>query len=250
MTKSFAERVVLITGGAAGIGKGIAHEFAVEGASVALNDVNEKALRLTCREISKLGVRCEPFPADISKNDQVTKMVRKVISSMAKIDVLVSNAGIVTTTDFLQLDEPEWDRVLSVNLKGAYFVTQAVLRHMIKRRYGRIIMISSLTAETGGVVTGVPYDVSKAGLIVMAKALARKYSNMGITVNAVAPGSVDTNMLQDMGVENPNDLVKLNVIQRLGTPQDVANAVLFLASEKSSFITGETINVNGGRLMD
>lgn len=250
MLSRFRKRVALVTGGATGIGRGIALGFAREGASLALNDINEANLQKTCAEVEELGARCETFLGSVAKGREV---VDKAVAKLGRIDILVNNAGVATPTEFLKLKEEEWDRVLEVNLKGAFLMTQAVLPGMLERRYGRIIMMGSIAGKTGGVSTSVAYDVSKAGLIVMARSLARKYGREGITVNAVAPSFVDTQLLADLnlgGAADKSAIASLNVIQRLATPQDVANAVLFLASDESSFITGETLNVNGGRLMD
>ena len=252
LKEEFEGRVALITGAAQGIGKGIALALGRSGATLALNDISVTHLQKAVQESKVLGLKCEGFAADVSDFDQVKKMVSEVVSKMAGIDILVNNAGIATSTDFLALEEKEWDHILSVNLKSAYMVSQAVIKHMLeKKKNGRIIMIGSIAGKAGGVATSLAYDVSKAGIIVMARSLARRYSKYGITVNAIAPAFVDTHMLDDLHLEDEKqDIVKLNVIQRLATPEDVANAVLFLASDRSSFITGETINVNGGRLMD
>ncbi len=247
----FNGKTALITGAARGIGKGIALALGREGAMLALNDASETELGTTLNEFRGRGFKCEGFVADISSFEKVDKMISDIISEMERIDILVNNAGIATPTDFLDLTEAEWDRVISVNLKGTFLVTQAVVKHMVQKQSGRIIMMGSIAGKSGGVNTSIPYDVSKAGMIIMARSLARRYSRFGITVNAIAPSFVDTPMLNDLNVAgSKEDLAKLNVIQRLATPEDIANAVIFLASERSSFITGETINVNGGRLMD
>lgn len=249
----FSDKVVLITGATRGIGKTIAVWFAREGADVAINSRKKQDLDRTAEELRRYGHRVGVYAADISKADQVLRMVEDVAGHFGKIDILVNNAGISLPTPLFDLSEDEWDRVLDINLKGTFLVSQATLRHMKSRNYGRVIMIASLAGKTGGVATGLHYDVSKAGLIVMARRLAREFGFHGITVNAVAPSFVETDMLRDLKIDSPEKkkaTADLNVIKRLATPDDVANAVLFLASDASSFITGETINVNGGRLMD
>lgn len=251
--KRFTEKSVLITGGARGIGKTMAIWFAREGADVGINDVRKQDLDETVGELKKYGHKVGEYLCDVSKADQVDRMVSGAIRELGKIDILVNNAGIGLPTPFFELTEEEWDRVLNINLKGAFLVSRAVMKHMRDRNYGRVIMITSITGKTGGVATGLHYDVSKAGLIVMTRKLAREVGSFGITVNAVAPAFVDTHLLKDLHVDSPEQkkaIADLNVIKRLGTPEDIANAVLFLASDASSFITGETLNVNGGRLMD
>jgi NAD(P)-dependent dehydrogenase (short-subunit alcohol dehydrogenase family) len=177
--------------------------------------------------------------------------VENILSEFGTIDVLVNNAGVATPTPYLDLEEEEWDRVMTINLKGAVIVSQQVLRHMITRNYGRIVMISSLSGKMGGVATSMPHSVSKGGLLTLSRQLTREFGKYNITCNAVAPSFVDTTLLNDLKLETKKEeMASLNVIRRLGTVEDVANAVLFLASDPSSFVTGETINVNGGRLMD
>lgn len=251
--KRYVDKTVLITGAARGIGRTVATWFAREGALVAVNDLTESSLGPTIQELKKFGQRVEAYPFDVSRTDQVQQGVDAVVKDFGKIDVLVNNAGIALPTALFDLGEEEWDRVLGINLKGAFLVSKAVAKHMINRRYGRIIMMGSIAGKTGGVATGIHYDISKAGIIVMAKRLAREFGGFGITVNAVAPSFVETQMLTDLRLDTPERkkaTADLNIIKRLATTDDVANAVLFLASDSSSFITGETLNVNGGRLMD
>lgn len=251
--KRFLGKSVLITGAARGIGKTLAIWFAREGADVAINDVKKQDLDRTVRELREYGHKVGGYVCDVSNSQEVDRVVDKVVREFGKIDVVVNNAGIALPTSLFNLSEEEWDRVLNVNLKGSFLVSRSVLKHMKSRNSGRVIMISSIAGKTGGVVTSLPYDISKAGLIVMARRLAREFGPFGITVNAVAPAFVDTDMLKDLRVDSPEGkkaISDLNVVKRLATPDDVANAVLFLASDASSFITGETVNVNGGRLMD
>jgi len=249
----FQNKTVLVTGAGRGIGKTIALWFAREGAQIAVNDILASELEETARELRRYGARVEAYVCDISKIPEVERLVSAVIHDFTRIDILVNNAGIAFPTPTLELNEEEWDRVLSVNLKGTFFVSREVLRHMKNNRSGCVIMIASIAGKTGGVFTGIHYDVSKAGMIVMTRRLAREFGQFGVTVNAVAPSFAETHLLKDLDIDTPEkkeESAKLNVIKRLATSDDVANAVLFLASESSSFITGETINVNGGRVMD
>ncbi|HYB03087.1 MAG TPA: SDR family NAD(P)-dependent oxidoreductase [Nitrososphaerales archaeon] len=249
--RRFENKVVLVTGAARGIGFGIAKAFLNEGASVAINDINPASLEKAREELAGSRDSARTYVADVSNSQQVEALVEKILSEFGSIDVLVNNAGVATPTPYLDLKEEEWDRVMTINLKGAVIVSQQVLRHMITRNYGRIVMISSLSGKMGGVATSMPYSVSKGGLLTLTRQLAREFGKYNITCNAVAPSFVDTTLLNDLRLESKREeLASLNVIRRLGTVEDVANAVLFLASDASSFITGETINVNGGRLMD
>lgn len=247
----FSGKIVLVTGSARGIGYEISRAFAQEGATLVLNDVDPKQLQKSLEEIMKISPDSTSYHCDVSSSIQVSQMIDKIVLQLGRIDILVNNAGIGTPTSFLDLSEEEWDKVMGVNLKGAFLVTQRVMRQMVRQKYGRVVMISSLAGKMGGVATGIHYSISKGGLIVMARQVAREFGSQNITVNAVAPSFAETDLLKDLRLEGKKEeLAKLNVIQRLAMPSDIANAVLFLASDESSFITGETINVNGGRYMD
>lgn len=247
----FDGKVALVTGAARGIGLVISKAFAAEGALVALNDMSGSSLQEALAQVTVRSPGSRSYTADVTRKDQVVGMVRSILADFGRIDILVNNAGIALPTKFLDLTEEEWDRVMGVNLKGAVLVTQAVLPHMIQRKYGKIVMIASLSGKMGGVATGAHYSVSKGGLIVLARQLAREFGPAGINVNAVAPSFAETGMLRDLGLDTKKEeIAQMNVIKRLATPDDIANAVLFLASDASSFITGETINISGGRLMD
>ncbi|HXQ91665.1 MAG TPA: SDR family NAD(P)-dependent oxidoreductase [Nitrososphaerales archaeon] len=249
--RRFDGKVVLVTGSGRGIGFEIARAFVREGAVLVLNDINKDQLDSALAEISRDSPKSITYLCDISKKEEVKSMVGTIVSKLGRIDILVNNAGIGTPSSFLDIVEEEWDRVMNINLKGTFLVTQQVVGQMVKQRYGRIVMISSLSGKMGGVATGIHYSISKGGMMVMARQVAREFGSFNITANAVAPSFVDTNLLKDLKLENKKeDLAKLNVIQRLATTADVANAVLFLAAEPSSFITGETLSVNGGRYMD
>jgi 3-oxoacyl-[acyl-carrier protein] reductase len=252
LCRRFEGKVVLVTGAARGIGLAVATAFAKEGAVLAVNDVSEENLQGAIAAIRGISPKSTSYRADITKADEVREMVDKVERDHQCVDILVNNAGIALPTGTLDISEQEWDRVMSVNLKGAFLVSQRVISLMIrKRRKGNVVMMGSLSGKMGGVATGLHYSVSKGGLIVMARQLAREFAKFGINVNAVAPSFADTDMLRDLKLEGKKEeLAKMNVIPRLATPDDIANAVLFLSSESSSFITGETINVAGGRLMD
>jgi len=247
--RRFENKVVLVTGSARGIGFGIARSFLEEGASVALNDNNRERVDRAANDLGETSVKV--YPADVTNQNHVKVMIEKIIVDFGRIDILVNNAGIATPTSFLNLHEDEWDRVMDINLKGSFIVSQQALKHMVSRNYGRVVTVSSLSGKMGGVATSMPYSVSKGGLMTFTRQLAREFGAYNITCNAVAPSFVDTTLLNDLNLESKKEeLASLNVIKRLCSVDDVANAVLFLASDSSSFITGETINVNGGRLMD
>jgi NAD(P)-dependent dehydrogenase (short-subunit alcohol dehydrogenase family) len=249
--RRFEDKVALVTGAAQGIGFGVAMAFAKEGATVAINDVSGKNLPSALGEVRKYSKESNSYQADVTDSKEIERMVDQVIKDFQRIDILVNNAGIALPTPFLEISENEWDKVMSVNLKGAFIVSKAVIPHMLARSQGKIVMMASLSGKTGGVATGMHYSVSKGGLIVMARQLAREFGPLGINVNAVAPSFAETDLLKDLKLEDKKEeLAKMNVIPRLATPDDIANAVLFLAAQSSSFITGETINVAGGRLMD
>jgi 3-oxoacyl-[acyl-carrier protein] reductase len=250
--RRFEGDVVLVTGAARGIGLAVATSFAKEGAILAINDISDENLRTALSTIAPHSPKSRSYQADVTDSSQVGRMVDQIEKDLGPIDVLVNNAGIALPTGFLDISEQEWDRVMSVNLKGAVLVSQRVIALMIRtKKKGRVVMMGSLSGKMGGVATGLHYSVSKGGLIVMARQLAREFASFGITINAVAPSFADTDMLKDLKLENrKEELAKMNVIPRLATPDDIANAVLFLSAQTSSFITGETINVAGGRLMD
>lgn len=177
-------------------------------------------------------------------------MIEKALRKFKRIDILVNNAGICETTPLEDLTEEQWDRMMEVNLKSAFLCSQAVLSVMKRQRFGRIINISSIAAKTGGLLVGTHYAVSKAGLICLTKCLAKILAPHGINVNAIAPGITETKMMEKFSLEQIEDVRKGIPLLRLGTPEDIAEMVTFLASEKAGFITGETININGGSLME
>jgi NAD(P)-dependent dehydrogenase (short-subunit alcohol dehydrogenase family) len=250
--RRFENRVVFVTGAAKGIGLAIATAFAKEGAILAINDISEENLREALSRIKQHSPNSMSYRADITRSNEVEKMIDQIEKDFRSIDILINNAGIALPTGFLDISEQEWDRVISVNLKGAFLVSQRVISLMIRtKKKGKVVMMGSLSGKMGGVATGMHYSVSKGGLIVMARQMAREFASFGINVNAVAPSFADTDMLKDLKLETKKEeLAKMNVIPRLATPDDIANAVLFLSADGSSFITGETINVAGGRLMD
>jgi 3-oxoacyl-[acyl-carrier protein] reductase len=243
-------RVALVTGAGRGIGLAIARAFVREGARVALCDLDETTLNRAKEEMHGLAGQALAYRMDVTSREQIQAVVDDLLRRFGRIDILVNNAGIYEVLPFEEIDSARWDRLMAVNLKGALFCCQAVAPAMKRQRSGRIINIASSAGKTGGTLAGAHYAVSKAGLICLAKQLARELGPFDITANAIAPGRIDTPMIQ-VSSEEENAAFRLRTpLGRLGTPEDVANAALFLASDEANFITGEIMDVNGGLVID
>lgn len=241
-------KVAIVTGGAQGIGRAIALKLARHGADVAISDINMEKAQDTAREIEALNVRSLAIKANVADVNDVEQMVKKTVDKLGKIDILVNNAGITKDNVLLRMKPEDWDQVMEVNLKGTYMCTKAALKFMFRQKSGRIVNIASITGLMGNAGQA-NYSASKAGIIGFTKAVAREYANRGITVNAVAPGFIDTAMTQAIPEKERETLIKQIPLERLGTVDDVASAVYFLVSDLSSYITGQVINVNGGMYM-
>jgi 3-oxoacyl-[acyl-carrier protein] reductase len=242
------DKVAIVTGAARGIGLAIAEQLACAGASVALVDLNESLVREAAKRLDAAGYAVLPVTADVSAGPQVQAAVETVMSAWGRVDILVNNAGICPLTPADQITEGEWDRVLAVNLKGAFLFSQTVMPILRRQRSGKIINMSSSAAQTGGLIAGLHYSASKAGLIGMTKSLARLLAP-DVQVNAVAPGMIDTEMTQVFDETVKANVVRGMPLQRLGAAEDVAWAVLFLASSASDFMTGQVLAVSGGLFM-
>lgn len=233
-------KVAIITGGAGGLGKETSLLFASEGAHVVVADYNKSLAEETAKEIDGFGLG-----VDVSTRDQVDRMVNEVIEQFGRIDILINNAGITMDSTLVKMTQEQWNQVISINQTGVFHCTQAVVPHMIKEGYGRIINTSSIVGRMGN-FGQTNYAATKAAVIAMTQTWAKELGRKGINVNAVAPGFIMTAMTEKMPEKILNGMREKVSLQRLGTPRDVANTYLFLASEDSSYINGAVIPVDGG----
>ncbi|CEQ24192.1 3-oxoacyl-ACP reductase [[Clostridium] sordellii] len=242
-------KVALITGGSRGIGKAIAIKLASYKANIVINYTSNKEHALKVKEeIESYGVKSIVIKCDVSKSDEVNNMIEEVVKEFGQIDILVNNAGITRDGLLMRMKEEDFDSVIDINLKGVFNCTKSATKYMMKKRYGKIINISSVVGLIGN-AGQVNYCASKAGVIGLTKSSARELASRNINVNAIAPGFIDTDMTSVLN-ENLKETMLKNIPQnRFGSPEDVANLVLFLASDMSSYITGQIINVDGGMVM-
>jgi 3-oxoacyl-[acyl-carrier protein] reductase len=243
MLSDLTGKVALVTGGSRGIGRAVAMALAQSGTDVAVNYLSREASALaTVKTIEHLGRRAIPVRADVSRAMEVAAMVEVIEADLGQVDILVNNAGIVSAKPLSEITEPDWDEMLAVNLKSAFLVTQRVLPGMRARRWGRIIFLSSVAAQTGG-ITGPHYAASKAGMLGLTHSYARHLFKEGITVNAISPALIETEMVTADLRARP-DLIPVG---RFGAPEEVAAVAVLLA--QNGYITGQTVNVNGGWFM-
>jgi 3-oxoacyl-[acyl-carrier protein] reductase len=245
---SLQGRVAIVTGAAQGIGRAIAETLAEAGADVVVADLDPTRSKDTVAAVEKAGRKALNLKVNVADANDTKAMAEQVIKEWGKIDILVNNAGITRDGLLLRMKEEDWNLVLQVNLNGTFHCTKAVLQPMTKQRYGRIVNIASIVGAMGNVGQA-NYAASKAAVIGFTKTVAREYASRNVTVNAVAPGFIDTAMTQGLAAEVKEALQKQIPIARLGTPADIANAVRFLVSEDASYITGHVLHVNGGMLM-
>ncbi|MBI5409304.1 MAG: 3-oxoacyl-[acyl-carrier-protein] reductase [Nitrospirae bacterium] len=238
----------LITGAARGIGKAIALGMAKEGADIGIADVNVESAEKTAQEVRALGVKSISIKLDVSKQTEVAGAFESFIKEFGALDILVNNAGITRDNVLLRMKEEDWDAVLNINLKGSFLCSKEAVKIMAKQRYGKIISISSVVAFMGNPGQA-NYSSSKAGLIGLTKTIAKEYASRGIRANAVAPGFIQTAMTDVLTDAVKEEMKKAIPLSQLGTPEDVTNAVIFLASKESDYITGQVLHVNGGMYM-
>jgi 3-oxoacyl-[acyl-carrier protein] reductase len=241
-------KVALVTGGAQGIGRAIGLVLAREGAKVVVSDINLEKAEETCGELAAMGREAMAVKGNVADGKDAEMMIQKALDQFGRLDILVNNAGITRDQVLLRMKEEDWDLVLGVNLKGAFHLTKAVLRPFLKQKGGKIINLASVTGQMGNAGQS-NYASSKAGLIGFTKSVAREYASRNILVNAVAPGFIDTAMSQAIPQKEREFLIKQIPLERLGTPEDIAEAVLFLAGPGGDYITGQVLNVNGGMYM-
>lgn len=243
--KEFAEKTVIVTGSGQGIGREIARRFACGGANVVISDINPETTESTAEEIRQAGHDAIGLPANVTDAEDVDELFSKVRERFDTIDVVVNNAGITRDTLLVRMSEEDWDNVIRVNLRGAFLVSRAAAKIMMKQRSGRIVNIASVVGVLGNAGQS-NYSASKAGLIGLTKSTARELAPRGVTVNAVAPGFIRTEMTDAMNDQARELFLKTVPLRRQGEPSDVAAAVTFLASDSAAYITGQVLSVCGG----
>lgn len=247
---SLKEKVAIVTGAGRGIGKAIALTLAREEADIVVNDINIEIAQKVAEEIKGMGRRALAIQADIALAKEVKQMVALTIKEFGRIDILVNNASIIKRGTTEELSEEDWEKVINVNLTGTFNCMKSVVGIMKKQRYGKIVNISSIAGKIGDLASAPCYGASKAGIACLGKSLARELAPYNINVNVVAPHAIETDMSREWSEEKRKSIIAGIPLGRLGEPEDVAEAVAFLVSDKAKFITGEVLDVNGGCLMD
>jgi 3-oxoacyl-[acyl-carrier protein] reductase len=242
---TFSGKTVIVTGSARGIGRAIAEKFAECGANVVISDLDQTAVEKTAAEI---GPRALGVSANVVKEEDIDRLFTSAVDRFGRVDVVVNNAGVTRDALLVRMDEKDWDMVLDTNLKGAFLVTKVAARLMMKQKYGRIVNISSVAGLAGNAGQA-NYSASKAGLIGLTKTVAKELASRNVTVNAVAPGFIDTEMTRALPETARTALVSGVPLKRAGAPADVAAVVLFLASDEAAYVTGQVVAVDGGLSM-
>jgi len=243
------DKIAIVTGASQGIGETIAIEMAKSGANVFCLARNKNALDSTINKIISNGDKASAFSCDISDNEQFNNIVTDIFKEYGSIDILVNNAGITNDTLLMRMSDDQWDSVLNINLKGSFTCTRSVIKYMMKKKSGRIINITSIVGLTGNAGQA-NYAASKAGLIGMTKSIAKEVASRGITANCVAPGWIETAMTEQLSDDVKNKFLSQIPTGKIGYPKDIANTVIFLASKEAEYITGQTITVDGGRIIN
>ena len=240
-------KVAIVTGSARGIGKAIALRLAQAGADIVVNDISSAAetLEATANEIKALGRKALAVTADVSSSVDVNRMVETAVTTFGKVDILVNNAGVTRDQLIMRMTDEEWDTVLNIDLKSAFYCSRAVIRHMMKQRWGRIISIASVVGIMGN-ASQVNYSAAKAGVIGLTKSIAKEVGSRGITANAIAPGFIETKMTEQLDDKHKQAYLDAIPLKSAGLPKDVAEAVAFLASDEARYITGQVLGVDGG----
>lgn len=242
--------IAIVTGGSKGIGKAIVCALASAGATVIIADIDESSGQQICDELSANGLQAEMAKTDITDSKSVEALMDYTVKKYGKIDILVNNAGILGDASITEISDEDWDRLMAVNLTGVFYCCRAAVRHMLGKRKGKIINIASTGGKQGFPLAGVHYCASKGAIMALTRQLALQVSPQGIHVNAVAPGTTETEMIKNRSEEKKKFIISRIPMGRMGRPEDTAAAVVFLASKAGDYITGETIDVNGGLYMD
>lgn len=249
MKFSLKNKIAIVTGASQGIGKIIAFELAKSSAHVFCVSRNKKALDTIVQKIISDGGQASAYPCDITEPDKFKEIVKNIINKYKNIDILINNAGVTNDSLLMRMSNNQWDDVININLKGAFNCTKSVIRYMIKNKSGRIINITSIVGITGN--TGqANYAASKAGLIGMTKSIAKEVASRGITANCIAPGWIATSMTDDLTDDIKNKFLSQIPVNRIGSAEEIANTAVFLASDEAGYITGQTITVDGGRIIN
>ena len=247
---NFKNKTAVVTGAAQGLGKAIALALAAEGANVVIADIDLEKAGSVLKEVKVNNAKGIVVKTDVSRSEDIDALIDRAIREFERIDIVVNNAGICPRTDFEQISEQEWDTVMAVNLKSVFLLSQKVFPYMKSNNYGRIINIASGAGKIGGAQVGAHYSASKAAIICLTKTMALKGAKFGINVNAVCPGVIGTEMTTSISEEQIEKYKQMIPLGRVGSAQDVANMVVFLASDLAGYITGEITDVNGGLIMD
>jgi len=246
---NLSEKVAIVTGASRGIGKIIAEVFAKSGAHVVCVARTEDAIKSLAESIQSNGGSASYVACDISDGESFSSLINDTAKSHGKLDILINNAGVTRDTLLMRMNEDQWDTVLNINLKGAFHGMKAAIRPMMKNRSGRIINITSIVGITGNPGQA-NYSASKAGLIGMSQSVAKEVATRGITVNCIAPGWIGTDMTEELTEDVKKEFLSRIPVGRIGTPEDIAHTALFLASDEANYITGQTITVDGGRVIN
>ena len=249
MRFDLSNKTAIVTGASQGIGETIAIEMAKSGAIVFCLARNKEALDTTIKKITENGGKATAFSCDISNNDDFKSIILNIVKEYGSIDILVNNAGITKDNLLMRMSDDQWDDVLNINLKGSFTCIRSVIKHMMKKKFGRIINITSIVGITGNAGQA-NYAASKSGLIGLTKSIAKEVASRGITANCVAPGWIETSMTDQLSTEVKNKFLSQIPTGKIGQSKDIANTVIFLASDEAGYITGQTITVDGGRIIN